>query len=129
MKTLKSLSSKRILIEGTVNGKKAIFLIDTGATVSLIDKNKTKTFGLVRGNRYNGKLIGAGGDIETTYVCNTFVDIHGKTIAQFLLSDISNIVDSIRRETGYEILGIIGLPQLSFAGIQLDINDMLITIE
>lgn len=129
MKTLKSLSVKRFLIEGTVNGKKAIFLIDTGATVSLIDKNKVKTFGLIKGRRYNGNLIGAGGDIEDCYVCNSFVELQGKTISQFLLTDISNIVDSIRRETGYEILGIIGLPQQSFAGIQLDINDMLITIE
>jgi hypothetical protein len=74
-------------------------------------------------------LVGAGSEIEDGYYCNTFAYLAGKTIPQFLLIDISNARDSIKRETGLEILGIISLPQMKMAGIQIDANDNLIIIE
>lgn len=123
------MSEKRLIVEGLVNGKKACFLLDTGASVGLIDSSRRKKFGLVVGRRYNGTLVGAGGEMEECHVCNTVVEVHGRKISQFLLSDISGVVSSIRRETGIEILGIIGLPQMKFAGIRIDANDDLVMFE
>ena len=37
MKKVKSLSEERLIIEGLVNGKEAYFLIDTGASVGMMD--------------------------------------------------------------------------------------------
>ena len=54
--------------------------------------------------------------------CDTFVDFEGKKIPQFLLADISGVVESIKRETGIEILGIISLPQMSMIGMNIDVN-------
>lgn len=88
-----------------------------------------KKYGLIKGSKFNGTLVGAGGEINSTHVCNTFVHLKDKTISQFLLTDIENIVDSINRETGIKILGIIGLPQMKFTGINIDANDNLIIIE
>lgn len=129
MKQFKSLSDKRLIIEAEVNGKKGFFLIDTGASVGLIAEDKVKKFDIVRGRKYPGSLVGAGGEMEDVYYCNTLVRFGGKDIPQFLITDISGVRNSIERETGIEILGIIGLSQMKITSMQVDANDNMITIE
>ena len=129
MKQFKSLSDKRLIIEAEVNGKKGFFLIDTGASVGLIAEDKVKRFDIVRGRKYPGSLVGAGGEMEDVYYCNTLVRFGGEDIPQFLITDISGVRNSIERETGIEILGIIGLSQMKIASMQVDANDNMITIE
>ena len=129
MKQFKSLSDKRLIIEAEVNGKKGFFLIDTGASVGLIAEDKVKKFDIVRGRKYPGSLVGAGGEMEDVYYCNTLVRFGGKDIPQFLISDISGVRNSIERETGIEILGIIGLSQMKITSMQVDANDNMIIIE
>lgn len=129
MKRIKSISDKRLIVEGKVNNKTAHFLIDTGACIGLIDEDKVKEYGLLRGKRYNGKLIGVGGEMDNVRHCDTFVHIEDRVIPQFLLADISDIVKSIKREAGIEILGIISLPQCKLANLSIDCNDNLIIIE
>lgn len=67
--------------------------------------------------------------MEDVYYCNTLVRFGGKDIPQFLITDISGVRNSIERETGIEILGIIGLSQMKIIGLQVDANDNMITIE
>ena len=129
MEKIKSLSDKRLIVECTVNGRQGNFLVDTGASVGLIAEDRVRKFGLLEGRRYPGTLIGAGGEISGVRYCNTFANLKGKDIPQFLIADISAVRKSIRRETGVEILGIISLPQMKIAGMQVDANDNLIIIE
>ena len=129
MKQFKSLSDKRLIIEAEVNGKKGFFLIDTGASVGLIAEDKVKKFDIVRGRKYPGSLVGAGGEMEDVCYCNTLVRFGGKDIPQFLITDISGVRNSIERETGIEILGIIGLSQMKITSMQVDANDNMIIIE
>ena len=129
MTEIKSKSTKRLIVEGVVNGKTANFLIDTGASVGLIDNNQVRNYSLDKGRRYNGTLVGAGGEMRNVRYCNTFVNVGGKDIPQFLLADIEGVVDSIKRETGIEILGIISLPQMKLIGMNLDANDNKVIIE
>lgn len=129
MKQIKSKSEKRLIVECTVNGKKGNFLIDTGASVALIAEDRVKKYGLAKGRKYPGTIVGAGGDIGGVYYCNTFVNLEGKDIPQFLIADISGVRNSIERETGIEILGIIGLSQMKIIGLQVDANDNMIIIE
>lgn len=119
---LKSESDKRLIVQCTVNGKYAYFLIDTGAAIGLMDYNQRKKYCLEKGKAYHGKLVGVGGEMNNVYYCNTFVNIENKTIPQFLLADISDIVKSIKLSTGIEILGIIGLPQMAMIGMNIDVN-------
>ena len=126
---LNSKSTKRLIVEGQVNGKAANFLIDTGASVGLIDNNQVKKYGLLVGKRFNGTLVGAGGEMCNIKHCNTFVEVGGKSIPQFLIADIEGVVKSIERETGIKILGIISLPQMKMVGMNVDSNDNLIIIE
>lgn len=129
MEKIRSLSDKRLIVECTVNGRQGNFLVDTGASVGLIAEDRVRKFGLLEGRRYPGTLIGAGGEISGVRYCNTFANLKGKDIPQFLIADISTVRESIRRETGVEILGIISLPQMKIAGMQVDANDNLIIIE
>lgn len=122
IKRIKSKSEKRFIIEGVVNNKTAYFLLDSGASVGLIDDDQRKKYDLIKGRRYGGTLIGAGGEMRNIKYCDTFVDFEGKKIPQFLLADISGVVESIKRETGIEILGIISLPQMSMIGMNIDVN-------
>lgn len=119
---IKSLSEKRLIVEGKVNNKAAQFLIDTGACVGLIDEDKVKEYGLLRGKRYSGTLIGVGGEMGNVRHCDTFVHIEDRAIPQFLLADIGDVVKSIKRETDVEILGIISLPQMKLIGMNIDAN-------
>lgn len=129
MEKIKSESEKRLIVEGLVNGKKAYFLIDTGASVGIIDHDQRKDYDLAVGRRYNGTIIGAGGEMRNVRHCDTFAFINGRAVPQFLLADISGVVESIKRETGIEILGIISLPQMKMTNITLDCNDNLIILE
>lgn len=128
MNRIKSKSEKRLIVEGQVNGKSAYFLLDSGASVGLMDDNQRRDYDLVKGRRYNGTLVGAGGEISARH-CDTFVEFQGKVIPQFLLADISGVVSSIRKETGIEILGIISLPQMGMIGMNIDINSCEIWLE
>lgn len=129
MKRIKSISEKRLIIEAEVNGKSAFFLLDSGASIALIDSDKKKEYGLKVGRKYSGTIVGAGGEMSNIRCCDTFVHLEGKPITQFLLADIGNVVRSIKKETGVEILGIISLPQMRLFGLGIDANDMEVIIE
>lgn len=129
MKRIKSISDERIIVEGKVNGKEAFFLVDTGASVGLMDSNQRDDYGLIKGRRYNGTIIGAGGAMSNVRHCDTFLNIEDRVIPQFLLADIEGVVESIKRETGVKILGIISLPQMKQANLSLDCNDNEIIFE
>ena len=129
MKRTSSISDKRLIVEGRVNGKAACFLVDTGASVGLMDENQRDDYGLVIGRKYSGTIVGAGGEMRNVRHCDTFVHFGGKVIPQFLLADIGGVVKSIKKETGIEILGIISLPQMSMIGMNIDINSSEIWLE
>lgn len=129
MKRIKSLSKKRLIIEAQVNDKAAHFLIDTGASVAIMDNNQRKEYGLKEGRKFGSPIVGAGGEMRNVRHCETFAYFEGKAIPQFLLADISGVVESIKRETGIEILGIISLPQMSIIGMNIDVNSQELWLE
>jgi len=62
-------------------------------------------------NKLSGTITGAGGETgEVWHVKDLEVEFDGKKIYQFLATDISNVRESIKKETGYTIAGILGLP-------------------
>lgn len=114
------LTTKRPIVECTINGKVANFLLDTGASVAFIDREYVGEYGIEQGKKYHGTLVGVGGAMRGVRYCNTFVTLpNGREVAQFLLADISAVRASIKEETGIDIVGIISWPQMSFAGITI----------
>lgn len=116
METIKSVSDKRIIVPGMINGKEYYFLVDTGASIALISE---KVRGLDIGKRFGGSIEGAGGSVRAR-ICNTFVKIGGKNFSQFLATNLDNLIASIAEETNVEIAGIIALPQMKFYGVEID---------
>lgn len=129
MKRVKSETDKRLIVEVKINGKSAYMLIDTGASAGMIDVNQADDFDVVVGNKYCGSIVGAGGEMQDVRHTHTMAEFEGKKIPQFLLADISNIVRSIKRETGIKILGIISLKQMSIIGMNIDVNSSEIWLE
>lgn len=130
---MESLSKKRLIVNATINGYEAPFLVDTGATVGLIDRNRINEFRINQGPKYNGTLVGAGGKMRGVRYCYSLAVLtdgdKSKSIGQFLLADIDAIVESIEAQTGIRILGIISLPQMKVAGVNIDANSNLVTLE
>lgn len=124
---LKSESDKRLIVRGTLNDKEAFFLIDTGASCGVCNKPSVKKYCLQVNKNRKVNLVGAGGAF-TAYVSNTPFILVGKPIYQFVVSDISDVVNSIKRQTGIEIAGIIGLNQMKMMGISIDTDDNYIEI-
>lgn len=116
---LKSESDKRIIVQGTINGKKAYMLVDTGAVAGIISDNVVKKFGLNVNKSKKFYMQGAGGKFKA-YLCETPLSIGGKLMYQFLVADIDNLIKSILTETNVEIDGIISLPQMK--GLNIEIN-------
>lgn len=115
------LSKKRPIVECYINGKAANFLLDTGASVAFIDREFINEYGLAEGKKYHGSIVGAGGELRGVRYCNSFVTLpNGKEVAQFMLADISVVRESIKEETGIDIVGIIGWEQMKFGGITLE---------
>jgi hypothetical protein len=90
---------------------------------------RIKEYDLIEGKKYHGEIVGGGGKLLKVRYCLTNIKLAERMIPQFLLTDITNIVNSIKRETGIEILGIISLPQMKVCGISIDCNDNEIIIE
>lgn len=127
---MKSLSDKRLIIEVGVGSRRANFLLDTGASVGLINRSDAKRLKLAQGRPYNGTLVGAGGTMRNIHYCDNLLELpNGKNIGQFLITDISDVCDSIYRCTNIDIVGIISLPQMKMAGINIDANSNEITFE
>ena len=129
MKRVKSETDKRLIVEVKVNGKSAYMLIDTGASAGMIDVNQADEFDVVVGNKYCGSIVGAGGEMQDVRHTHTMAEFEGKKIPQFLLADISNIVRSIKRETGIKILGIISLKQMQVIGLNIDTSRFEVWLE
>ena len=125
---MKSLSDERLIVQAVINGMGANLLLDTGATVGLLSDGIKRKYKLILGKKFPRKLVGAGGEF-TAYYCHTFAYVGGKPVTQFLVADIDNVAASVREQTGIEIQGIMSLPQMKQAGIQIDANDNLIMIE
>lgn len=128
MLEIKSKSEKRLIVEGIFNSRKAHMLIDTGATCGLIDARCVKPYKLRMKKYHTITLAGAGGTFKATD-CETPFLLGRTMIYQFYVADISDVISSIKRQTGIEIQGIISLPQCKVAEMEIDTDDNLIRIK
>lgn len=123
------LSDSRPLVEVEINGRPAVMLVDTGSSTGLIDINQMDEYGFSLMAKTDMVISSIGGKrCESYRVRDLWVRLEGIALYQFLATDISLIVESIYKETGYRISGIIGYDQIKNAEIKIDASDNLITI-
>lgn len=117
---LPTLHKARPLIAVEINGKAGAMLVDTGASMSIIDLGCMKEYGFKQRAKLGGTLTGIGGTQQDVYhTAGLSVAIHGIPLYQFVTMDLSDIRESIRRNTGIRIQGIIGYKQLEAAEISI----------
>ena len=125
---LKSESDKRLIIKGMLNGKVAYILVDTGAVCGLFNKAAVKKYALVENKHRSINLVGAFGKPTKANICETPLIVGGRPMYQFAIADIGSVVDSIKKETGIEIAGLISLPQMRSMGFEIDTDDNYIKV-
>lgn len=100
------------IIIGELNGRKAYFLVDTGSSVSILNSKDAKRFkfGYRKINLKDYRLSGINWQHREVLIAyNVDFYLSGKKIpCSYMVFDISNIVESIKLNTGIKINGIIG---------------------
>lgn len=99
-----------------INGRNANFIIDTGASRSIIDINQSNTY---KFNHYqtNKKYAGIGGN---SYIYGVYdIEVSGVSYVPFVGADLSEVF-SYFMEDGIYILGILGADFLSGYGAIID---------
>ena len=123
------LSDSRPLVEVEINGRPAVMLVDTGSSTGLIDINQMDEYGFSLMAKTDMVIISIGEkQCESYRVRDLWVRLEGIDIYQFLATDISLIAESIYKETGYRISGIIGYDQIKNAEIKIDASNNQIKI-
>lgn len=123
------LSDSRPLVEVEINGRPAVMLVDTGSSTGLIDINQMDEYGFSLMAKTDMVIISIGEkQCESYRIRDLWVRLEGIDIYQFLATDISLIAESIYKETGYRISGIIGYDQIKNAEIKIDASNNQIKI-
>lgn len=108
---MKSLKYKPI-IEATINGAKAYFIVDTGSDISILDKSILKAFNVqeIRLSNQNKKAMGFNGAVvDIARVKNAQVNLGDCFVHNtFYTLNLKSLVDSIERKTDVNISGILG---------------------
>ena len=127
--TILILSGSRPLVEVEINGRPAVMLVDTGSSTGLIDINQMDEYGFSLMAKTDMEISSIGGKrCESYRVRDLWVRLEGISIYQFIATDISLIAESIHKETGYRISGIIGYKQIRNTKIKIDACNNMITI-
>lgn len=115
------VTNDRLLVPIKVNNKSVYFLVDTGSQVPLIDYNQIDDLGIKLRRKMNGTLTGINGTGGEVWMPEPVdVDFEGNKLYQFLVTDLSSIVKSIKKDTDYTIAGILSLQQMQQLGWIID---------
>ena len=116
------------IVEGTLNGKKAYFLLDTGASLSILNLKKSSEYGVRIGNTEDVGIGGYGG-VTSDITELTNVDLRFGTERmkdKFSGKDIGYLIKAIRKNTGFEIVGIVGNNNITTSKLILDFENNVI---
>lgn len=122
---------KKPIIEATLNGKKAYFLLDTGSDITMLSKHDDKKYGfklLVRDE--NHAALGIGGKTAgMTSAYQVRLELGTTRInTRYLAHDLSAIAQAIEKDTGLSISGIIGSDAMKRYGIIIDYKNRVIGV-
>lgn len=99
-----------------VNGINARFLIDTGASTSLIDIDESKKYEVIMKSVTNKKIVGVGGVINKYSVKNISVtnNFDHEILLKLHAADLSHVISAMSSD-GLNVVGVIGSDYLKYA--------------
>ena len=121
------LNRTRPLIEVFVNGKKTAMLIDTGSSMNIICTEKLQRYG-IDSKSVKRSVNTINGKSEVYLVSNIEVYCKNESVDNFYSVNISNSCTSIERETGVEVIGILGTPAIRQLRMVIDVYRGIVTI-
>lgn len=121
---VKSVSSDRLIIEVNINNKKGYMLVDTGASIGLIDIDSIDEYHFNLGKQLDTVISGVSGESQSKvyYTKNLNVDIQGIPVHQLVATDISFVKHSIKQNTGITICGVLGLTQIKMTEMKIAVD-------
>lgn len=98
------------LVEARLNGREALFVLDTGANLSIVDESHVAEFGLSdRGARPGGGFA-VGGAVRARQVGIRSLELGGVPIRQrrIVVADLGHLTSAMRPLAGGAVHGLIG---------------------
>ena len=98
------------LVEVRLNGRPALFVLDTGANLSVVDDNHVATFGLTDSGARRGGGFAIGGAVSAREVRIDSLAIGGVAIRQrrMVVADLGHLTAAMRPLAGGAVHGLIG---------------------
>ena len=116
------------IIDVVVNGVTVNMLIDTGASVNIINSESVYKF---KGAKLYGEkqLVTVGSNTRANSLRNVKASIKGRAVTDFITLDLTSLQGSIQAETRLEIDGIIGVNGIKQLGMIIDLSRGIVTIK
>jgi len=113
------------IIEGALNNKKAYYIIDSGASFSVLDESQSGDYNFISyENPEYGSGVGYGGVARFKQAENVNASIGGVRInTTFRSQNLSAISNYLNKQNGVRIVGIIGCDWLKADKIVIDFRD------
>lgn len=111
-------------IEGTINGVAGVFVLDSGASATVLHKDKLAKFQVAAASGNQGSGAGAGSALAIGAHPVTGFTLAGKPVplATIYSTDLANVVGSLKAAAGVEVDGVVGQDVLSGFGAIINIG-------
>lgn len=112
------------LVHGTLNGRPATFLLDTGANMSVVHAPHAEAFGLTPQTGVVGAAMGIGGTLRASRARVETLRLGDVDIEQrhLMLADLSQLDGMLGGASGETIHGIIGQDVMRRHGAVIDVS-------
>jgi hypothetical protein len=98
------------IIQGSINGKRAYFIIDTGASCSILNQSVADRFGFRYFATLEGSVTGLGGSTKVSRAFNYIIEFGPLRICNviFHTRHLDDLASVIQEQENIDIAGIIG---------------------
>lgn len=110
------------VVEGKINGKRAYFIIDTGASCSILNQSVSDRFGFKSFIRNDEHVMGLHGEAKINQAFNCKVEVGPLKLSNvvFRTKHMDSFVSVIQSHENIEIAGIIGSDIFNRYGIAIN---------
>jgi hypothetical protein len=117
------------VVEGKINGKRAYFIIDTGASCSILNQSVSERFGFKCFLKVDEHVVGLGGEAKMNHAFNCVVEFGPLNLKNviFRAKQMDSFVSVIQTHENIEIAGIIGSDIFNRYGIAINFKSNTIT--
>jgi len=112
------------VIEGKINGKRAFFIVDTGASCSLLNEQSSHRYGFKYRARSDEQVVGLNGQAKINLAFDYDIQLGAVSLKQavFRTRHLAELANIIRANDHIDIAGIIGADILKRYGMVVDFN-------